>query len=60
MNTFITGAQNVFNGVFGTGGIGSTLITWMTAEGHELVLLPLIMWLMIGLVGLVRRLIPGV
>lgn len=60
MNTFITAAQNVFNGVFGTGGIGSTLITWMTAEGHELVLLPLTIWLLVSLVGMVRRLVPGV
>lgn len=70
MSTFLTGIGQFFTAVFvnstGTsgssndGGYATLLITWMTTPGNELVLIPIYLWIMISLVGVCRRLIPGV
>lgn len=40
--------------------IGSDLITWITATGHEIALVGLVMFLLVAAVGIIRRLIKGV
>lgn len=40
--------------------IGGQLITFVTAEGHELVLLGVVMMLTVTAIGIIRRLIKGV
>lgn len=60
MATIIGYMQSFFDAIFGTSGIASTLVTWLTATGHEIALIPLVLWVMIALVGCVRRLLPGV
>ena len=40
--------------------IGSQLVTWITAEGHEIALIGLVMFILVAAVGMIRRLIKGV
>lgn len=40
--------------------VGGDLITFLTAQGHELALIPLVAWLVIICIGAVRKLIKGV
>lgn len=40
--------------------IGSSLITWITATGHEIVLIPIVAWLVVLAIGAIRKLIKGV
>lgn len=40
--------------------IGSSLVTWITATGHEIVLIPLVAWLVVLGIGAIRKLIKGV
>lgn len=40
--------------------IGSSLVTWLTAEGHEIALLGVVMMLVVTAIGIIRRLIKGV
>lgn len=60
MTTVIGFISQMFNAVFGAEGIASTLITWLTTSGHEIALIPLVLYVLVALVGLVRRLLPGV
>lgn len=60
MATIISFIQSFFTAVFGTDGIASTLVTWLTTAGHEIALIPLCLYVLVALVGLVRRLLPGV
>lgn len=40
--------------------VGSDLITWITASGHEIALIPIISFLVVMFVGAIRKLIKGV
>lgn len=40
--------------------IGSSLVTWITATGHEIVLIPIVAWLVVLGIGAIRKLIKGV
>lgn len=40
--------------------IGTQLVTWITAEGHEIALIGLVMFILVAAVGMIRRLIKGV
>lgn len=40
--------------------VGNDLITFITASGHEIALIPLVVWLLIVAVGAIRKLIQGV
>lgn len=39
---------------------GSALITWMTATGHDIVLIPLVLFVTTFMIGGVRKIIKGV
>ena len=40
--------------------IGSSLITWVTASGHEIVLIPLVCMIVVFFVSAIRKLVKGV
>lgn len=40
--------------------VGNSLVTWITAEGHEIALIPIAAWLVIMAIGAIRRLVKGV
>ena len=40
--------------------VGSQLITWITAEGNELALVSIVLFVLVALIGGIRKLLPGV
>lgn len=40
--------------------VGNSLITWITAQGHEIALIPIAAWLVVLCIGAIRKLIKGV
>lgn len=40
--------------------VGNKLITWITTSGHEIVLIPIICFLLVMFVGIIRKLVKGV
>lgn len=46
-------ATEIFN-------IGGSLIDFITAQGHEIVLIPIAAWLVVLCIGAIRKLIKGV
>lgn len=63
MSTILSNVKAFFDAIFSVDsaspGIASQLVTWLTTSGHELALIPLYMWILVSLVGTVRRFIPG-
>lgn len=41
-------------------GIATQLITWMTTSGHEIVMIPLYLYILVAIANVARRFIPGV
>lgn len=39
---------------------GTSLVTWITAEGHEIALIPIVMMIVVFFVSAIRKLIKGV
>lgn len=60
MSTIIGYVQDFFSAVFGANGIAGTLVTWLTTSGHEIALIPLVLWILVALIGCVRKLLPGI
>ena len=64
MAAILNGVGEFFTAIFSTNstnpGYATQLVQWVTATGNELALIPLYLWIMIALVSVVRRLIPGV
>lgn len=57
MATILGYVTSIANEIFS---IGGSLITFITASGHEIVLIPIAAWLVVLCIGAIRKLIKGV
>lgn len=57
MSTILGYVANIADTIFDVGG---DLITFITASGHEIALIPLALFIVTAAIGAIRRLITGV
>ena len=60
MSTILGYVTDLANSIFGANGIGAKLIEFITASGHEIVLIPIAAWLVILCIGAIRKLVKGI
>lgn len=57
MSTILTAVTSFVTNMFTQ---GSSLITWMTTSGNEIVLIPIVMFVTAFMIGGLRKIIKGV
>lgn len=57
MSTILGYVSDLATSIFS---IGNSLITFITASGHEIVLIPIAAWLVVLCIGAIRKLVKGI
>lgn len=57
MDSIITMVKALATGMFE---VGTQLVGWITAEGNEIALVSIVLFILVALVGGIRKLLPGV